>query len=448
MKRYDTIEMKKVVVVGIGYVGTAVACSFAKAGYEVVGIDNQDWKVDYINGGISPIEGDEPGLKESIKEAVRCGKLSATKDFTACRSADAIIIAVNTPVKDENKMPDYGPLRSVTQKVGENIRRGSLVVVESTIAPTTMDKVVRPILEKNSGMTAGKEFYLANCPERVTPGRLLYNLEHYNRVLGGIDEASARKALGFYKDVVKADIDLTDCLTAEIVKTAENAYRDVQIAFANEVALICESLGADVFKVRKLVNKCPFRDMHLPGAGVGGHCIPKDSWLLASSVRGKVNARLLTDSRRINDSMPYHMIELLKSAFKSARKSLRGSKIAVLGLAFLPDSDDLRNSPAIPVINILRKAGCKVSVHDPYVLDFYIDYYKLKTKNVSLTRNLDDSLKNADCVIVITLHSVYKNLDPMILGKAMRSRIIIDGRNLFDRKECAEAGFVYRGIGK
>ena len=440
--------MKKVVVIGIGYVGTAVASAFAKAGHSVIGVDNQEWKIQAINKGICPIEGDEPGLKELIKEMAEKKRLSATSDFSVCKNADLIIIAVNTPVNESTKEPEYGPLRAVTQAIGRNLGKGSIVVVESTIAPKTMEKVVRPLLERESGLLAGKDFYLANCPERVTPGRLLYNLEHYNRVLGGINGDSAKRALKFYTDIVKGDIDITDCTTAEIVKTAENAYRDVQIAFANEIALICEKLGADAYKVRHLVNKCPFRDMHVPGAGVGGHCIPKDSWLLAYGVKGELGTELLKTSRKINDGMPHHTVELIRNAFRSAKKEIKKSKVAVLGLAFLPDSDDLRNSPAIHIINELKKSGCNVIVHDPFVLDFYIDYYKLRQESVSFTRDIGEAIKGVDCVVVATLHSGYKKLEPETLGKKMRTKIIVDGRNLFDRKKCEKAGFIYRGIGK
>jgi len=232
------------------------------------------------------------------------------------------------------------------------------------------------------------------------------------------------------------------------VKTAENAYRDVQIAFANEIALICEKLGADAFKVRELVNKCPFRDMHIPGAGVGGHCIPKDPWLLAYGVRGKMETRLLALSRQINDYMPEHMVELVRDALGEAKKELTGAKITVFGLAFLPDSDDLRNSPAIPVVRKLKGLGCEVVVHDPFVLDFYLDHYKLKGDGFSFTRDAEKALRGSDCAVIITLHSEYKKFDLGKMTGIMRTKVIVDGRNLFDKNKCGKAGFVYRGIGK
>lgn len=440
--------MKKIAVAGMGYVGTAVACAFADAGYRVIGLDNKNWKIDAINMGKSPIEGDEPGLNELIFRVVHEKRLSASDDFAQCRDASMIIIAVDTPVNETTKIPEYQSLRAVAESVGKNLSRGTVVVVESTIAPTTMDTVVKPILESFSGLIAGTDFYLANCPERVTPGKLLHNLRNYNRVLGGVNKESAEKALLFYKDIVKGTIDLTDCLTAEIVKTAENAYRDVQIAFANEIALICEKLGADAFRVRELVNKCPFRDMHLPGAGVGGHCIPKDSWLLAYGVRGKMDAKMLALAREINDGMPLHVVELAENAFRRAGRDIRGSHVTVLGLAFLPDSDDIRNSPAFPIIAKLSELGCTVTVHDPFVRERHIEEYGFRERKFRLTGSITDALKDADCAVVVTLHSAYRNVGIGKMGKLMRTRIIIDGRNAFERGVCESAGFIYSGVGK
>jgi UDP-N-acetyl-D-mannosaminuronic acid dehydrogenase len=287
---------KKIVVVGMGYVGIPVAAEFANAGFDVVGIEILKWKVDWINEGKCPIQGNEPGLPELLKKVVKKGKLTATQDFSECKDADAILICTETPFDLKREEPNYSALKSATKSVSENLGKKSLIVVESTIAPKTMENVVKPILGKN-GKKAGKDFYLANCPERVMPGRLLYNIENFDRVVGGIDKKSQELAVELYSHIVKGKLYPTDCLTAEIVKTTENAYRDVQIGFANEIALICEKLGVDVFRVRELVNKCPYRNMHLPGAGVGGHCLPKDSHLLAYSVKDKVESKMLRTAR-------------------------------------------------------------------------------------------------------------------------------------------------------
>jgi len=429
---------KKIVVVGMGYVGIPVAAEFANAGFDVVGVEIIKWKVDWINKGKCPIQGNEPGLTKLLKKVVKNGKLRATKDFMECRDADAILICTETPFDLKRKEPDYSALKSAVNSVAENLEKKSLIVVESTIAPKTMENVVKFILEKN-GKKAGKDFYLANCPERVMPGKLLHNIENLDRVVGGIDKKSQELAVELYSHIVKGKLYPTDCLTAEIVKTTENAYRDVQIGFANEIALICEKLGVDTFKVRELVNKCPYRDMHLPGAGVGGHCLPKDSLLLAYSVKDKIDPRMLMTAREINETMPLHMVELIKECFKETKKDLKKSKISIFGLAYLANSDDTRNTPAIPIIEKLKENEANVVIHDSYVKKF---------DEGNITDSIDEALKGSDCLVLVTAHDEYKKINLKKIKKLMRTPIIVDGRNLFSKEECEKEGFVYRGIGK
>ncbi|MGD0818858.1 MAG: UDP binding domain-containing protein [Methanomassiliicoccales archaeon] len=237
--------------------------------------------------------------------------------------------------------------------------------------------------------------------------------------------------------MVQAEIHPTDLLSAEISKTAENAYRDVQIAFANEVALLCEKLGADAFEVRRLVNTCPFRDMHIPGSGVGGHCLPKDSWLLLSGVPGN-NAKVIPDARAVNESMPHHLGELAREAMLKAKVSSVRPKVAVMGLAFLRDSDDVRESPAIKVIDDM-KDDYELIVHDPFVKNSY---------KVDLTRNLETALMGADCAIFVTDHTAYRTLDLQKVKRLMRTPAIVDGRNLYNQHDAERKGLVYLGIGK
>jgi len=295
-----------------------------------------------------------------------------------------------------------------------------------------------PYNEKN-GKKAGKDFYLANCPERVMPGKLLHNIENLDRVVGGIDQKSQELAVELYSHIVKGKLYPADCLTAEVVKTVENAYRDVQIGFANEIALICEKLGIDVFEVRELVNKCPYRNMHLPGAGVGGHCLPKDSWLLAYSVKDKIDPRMLMTAREINENMPLHMIELIEECFKEIKKDLKKSKISIFGLAYLQNSDDTRNTPSLPIIEKLKENGADVIVHDPYVKEY---------EGTHITDDIDKSLKGSDCLVLVTAHDEYKKLNLKKIKELMGTPLIVDGRNLFSKKECEKEGFVYKGVGK
>ena len=272
--------MKKIAVVGLGYVGIPVACTFSKKGFDVVGIDINEAKIKMINDGICPIVGKEPGLKELFEEAHNNHGFRATDDFSKCQEADAILVSVDTPIDERTKIPGFKALRAALSNIGENLSKGTLVSVESTIAPGTMSKVVKAILEEKSGLKAGEDFFLVHCPERLKVGKLIHNLVKCNRIIGGVNPESAEKARDLYAHISEGKLHVTDALTAEVVKTTENAYRDVEIAFANELALICEDLGINVFETQELVNTSPNRHMHEPGSGVGGHCLPKDSWLL------------------------------------------------------------------------------------------------------------------------------------------------------------------------
>jgi UDP-N-acetyl-D-mannosaminuronic acid dehydrogenase len=228
-------------------------------------------------------------------------------------------------------------------------------------------------------------------------------------------------------------------LTAEVVKTTENAYRDVQIAFANEFAIICETLGIDAYKTRELVNKCPFRDLHIPGAGVGGHCLPKDSWLLAYGVKGKYNPKFIKLARNINDTMPIHMFELVKKAISLAGLNIKNSKITVLGFAYLQNSADMRNTPALPLIQKLKKSGAIVKVHDPFVKQY---------GDVEITNDFKKAVKDSNCIVIVTAHRDYNNIDLKELKKLMVTPVIVDGRNVLNTGTCKSEGFIYIGVGK
>jgi len=260
-------------------------------------------RVNLINQGISPIEGKEPGLSDLLNQVFALGTFKATTEYKELKDTDVVLIDVETPI-DENHIPQYKALRSAVQSLGKVMKVGVLVIVESTIAPGTMETLVRPLIEESSGNKSGEDLFLGTCPERVMPGKLLANLRNMSRVCGGDTPEIAETMKKFYQHIVKSDLDAADLITAEITKTAENAYRDVNIAFANELALICQSVRADFLKVRELVNKSPGRNVLFAGGGVGGHCIPKDPWLLAYGAKGKANLMLIPAARAVNDSMP------------------------------------------------------------------------------------------------------------------------------------------------
>jgi UDP-N-acetyl-D-mannosaminuronic acid dehydrogenase len=427
----EAIERRELViaVIGLGYVGLPVACMFADAGFRVVGIERSAEKVDLINRGVSPIEGEEPGLAEMLAGAVRNGKLRATSDYAACREARAISISVETPVGDDNR-PAYAALRSALASLGPNLARGTLVIIESTIAPGTMQRVVAPALEAASGLRAAEDLYLVHCPERVMVGRLLHNLRHMPRAVGGMTPEAAQRAVALYRTFVEADLDATTALNAEIVKTTENTYRDVQIAFANEMALVCEDLGADVWEVRTLVNKCPYRDMHLPGAGVGGHCLPKDPWLLLTHTSAGFPARLIPAARAVNEGMPAHVADLVVDGLHAAGKDIAGARVAVLGYAFLENSDDTRNSPSEVLVERLRTLGAEPVIHDPYVSEYRGD--------------LQERVQGCDAAVLMVRHSEYLQLDPQELVGWLASPVVVDGRHAF---AAGAAHWIYRGVG-
>jgi UDP-N-acetyl-D-mannosaminuronic acid dehydrogenase len=432
---YAKIENKaaRLVVIGQGYVGLPVAAMFADKGFDVLGVDIRADLVEKINAGVNPIEGREPGLAELLTEVISSSRLRATTDYNELGDRDIVIIAVETPV-DDNHAPRYEALRAVLTGLAPVMKTGALVIIESTIAPRTMHDLVLPLLEEKSGKKLNEGFYLGNCPERVMPGKLLKNLRTMNRVIGGMTPETSKAMIALYENIVEADLDPADCITAELVKTVENAYRDVQIAFANEVALVAEAAGGDVWKVRELVNKSPMRQMHLPGAGVGGHCIPKDPWLLVHGAgeRG-VTLRLIPAAREINNAMPLHMVKLLEGALTKVGRSILDARVAVLGYAYLEDSDDTRNSPTRSLVARLYELGAEPVIHDPWMTEYNGDVY--------------EKIKGCDAAVVMVAHSAYKGLDLRKLKSALRLPILIDGRRVFNLGDVKSTGLSYTAIG-
>jgi UDP-N-acetyl-D-mannosaminuronic acid dehydrogenase len=426
-----TARTARVGVVGLGYVGLPAAGLVAAAGFSVLGVDNKVDRVATINAGRSPIEADEPGLAELLARVVGEGRLRGTTSHEELGDADLILISVETPVEADHR-PRFTALASACRRLAPVLREGAIVVVESTIAPGTVASIVRPALEE-SGRLAGRDFHVGHCPERVMPGRLLRNMRTMSRVIGADDPAVGEVLRAFYATFVEGELDVAEVLTAELVKTAENSYRDINIAFANELALICELSGGDVWKVRELVNKSPGRNVLLPGSGVGGHCIPKDPWLLASALGDGAPASLLAAARRVNDSMPRHVAGAVLEALAENRIDPRGARVAVLGSAYLEESDDDRNSPTRPLLERLGAAGCETAVHDPFV--------------AGAERDLDLVLAGADCLVVMVAHSDYRNLDLARVRAAMRGLILIDTRHLIDPAAAAAAGFDFRATG-
>ena len=427
----------KVAVIGMGYVGVPIAAALADAGNKVVGIDVLPEKIELINKGKAPIGGKEPGLDDIVKRNVQRKRLRASMDYGECRTAKAVIVSVETPINDKTKDANYRPLKAALRSLGANLREKTLVSVESTLAPGTMEKIVKPILQHRSGMKVGRDFYLVHAPERVTAGKLLSNLRTLDRVIGANDPGSLRAALKLYSAVTKGELHPTNWVTSEIVKAAENAYWDVQIGFANEIALVCEDLGANAYEVRELVNSCPFRSMLFPGAGVGGPCIPKDPWLLVSATsQGKVS--IIPAAREINEFMPERLAQLAEEGLREAGRRIKGAKIAVLGFSYREETEDTRNTPSVKVIRELRRKGADVVIHDPYAPS---------QRGYHIVRDLNKAVRKADALVIVTGHRAYHKMDLAKIGRKMRRRVIVDGRNVFSQG-LGGRRFIYRGLGK
>ena len=432
----DRIEARTVPVgvIGLGYVGLTVAVALAEQRFKVTGVDIKADRVARINKRECPIEGREPELPELLARVVAAGHLTATTDIAQLRACEIVLINVETPI-DADHTPRFAALKGACAALGPVLKPGALVIIESTIAPGTCARVVVPALEAAWGkrLNAGDGFYLGHCPERVMPGRLLKNLRELARVCGGSTPETARAMQKLYSTFVKGELDVADCTVAELVKTAENAYRDVNIAFANELAMICESAGADFLTVRALVNKSPGRNVLQAGTGVGGHCIPKDPWLLAHGAPDRAS-KLIAAARAVNDEMPAHVAALTELALAACKRDLRGARVVVLGWAYLEDSDDTRNSPSEVLVELLRARGAEVTVHDPWVAEY--------------ARDLWSVLQCADAAVIAVAHSAYRDLDVVKLKGALRTPVLVDGRRVVDVDAARAAGLTVRAVGR
>lgn len=453
--------IKNVGVVGMGYVGIPSAVLFAASGsYDHVWGFQRDsrssgYKIGMLNRGESPLKGEEPGLEDLIKQTVRENKFRCTPDFSKIADVDAVTLAIQTPFLDIKSLdPDLSALTEGLKLVGKNISEGTLVVVESTITPGTTKGLARQILENESGMKAGQDFALAHAPERVMVGRLLRNIQEHDRIVGGIDDVSTARAVELYSPILtKGTIIPMTSTAAEVTKTAENAFRDLQIAAINELALYCESMGINIYDVRagiaSLKGEGITRAILYPGAGVGGHCLTKDSYHLERGVKLLGNGldypsnkdSLFVLARNINDFMPQHMFKLTSDALKRANSSISGSKVAILGWAFINDSDDARNTPSEYYRDRLLEAGCIVKVHDPYVNDY---------PGVRISHDIEQVIRDSDAIAIMTGHTAYSSLDPVMVKELAKREhpAIVDGRNVIDPDRFIGCGFLYKGIGR
>ena len=405
----------RVGVLGLGYVGLPLAVEFARAGFEVVGIDIQKTKVDAFNGGHSYIK-DVPD--EVFRPLVESGKLRATTDFSVIRDLDTIDICVPTPLR-KTKDPDMSYVVAARDGIAEHIHPGLLVMLESTTYPGTTDELILPKLEE-SGLKVGKDFFVCFSPERVDPGNAKFQTANIPKVVGGITPACTEVGALFYGQALETVIPVSSTRVAEMVKLLENTFRMINIGLVNELAIMCERMNIDVWEVIDAAATKPFGFMPFyPGPGLGGHCIPIDPFYLSwKSKEAGIEARFIELAGYINGRMPEFVVEKIQNALNDASKPVRGSHVHVLGTAYKRDIDDVRESPALDIILLLKRRGATVTFSDPYVPSIQIDGTVLEAQDAI------GSVSNADCVVIVTDH---KNVDYSAILE--HSKLIVDTRN-------------------
>jgi UDP-N-acetyl-D-mannosaminuronic acid dehydrogenase len=414
-------------VVGLGYIGLPTACTFAQQGVKVTGVDKNPEVIKSLRSGKVHIF--EPGLQLLAEDAIKRNLLSIN-DVPV--EADAFIIAVPTPFKD-GKKADMRYVIAAAEAIVPVLRKGNLVILESTSPPLTTKNIVLPILEK-SNLKVGVDFQLAYSPERVLPGQILRELIENARVIGGIDEESAKAGKELYGMFVKGEIILTDSTTSEMVKLMENTYRDVNIAIANEFARLADRFGVDVWEAIEIANLHPRVKILNPGPGVGGHCISVDPWFFVEAAPDI--AKLIYSARRVNDDQPDFVVELLKKNIEN----LADKNITVLGLAYKPDVDDLRESPAVEIALKLIQENSNLTIYEPYRPEFTLE--GAKTAN-----SMEDAIYEADVLLLLVGHDQLKKLDPNIIKSKTKAKIIFDTVNVLTKSDWEENGFIIYRLG-
>jgi len=419
-----------VCVVGLGYVGLPLAVRCVEKGYKVYGFDLDRKKINLINKGISPIR--EKFLEENLPKL----KFTATSDRKSIKKADIILICVPTPV-DEKYYPDLRPVIEASKMVAKNMRKGSLVVLESTVNPGVSEEVVKPIFEKEK-YTIGKDVFIAHCPERINPGDKKWNVTNIPRVVGSFEKIGLKKALDFYKSIVDGEIrPMRSIRAAEAVKIVENSFRDINIAFVNELAKSFDKLDIDVKDVILGASTKPFAFMpHFPSCGVGGHCIPVDPYyLIERAKQSGFDHEFLKIARKINNSMPSYTVELLQDALNEIKLPMKGTAIGILGIAYKANVDDVRESPSLKIIKHVEKHKAIALTYDPHI------------PGRSTEKSLEEILRKSKAVILVTDHDEFKSISPNTFKK-FGVKVVIDGKNCLDKEAIKKSGIIYKGIGR
>jgi len=404
-------------IIGLGYVGLSLAREFAGAGYRIIGVDIDREKIDQLRGGKSYVL---DVASDDVRRWIEKGQLEVSTDYARVRDMDTISICVPTPLRAKSKDPDLSYVLDAVAAIREHLRPGQLVILESTTFPGTTTEVIQPILE-DAGLVAGRDFFLAFSPERVDPGNATYRTRNIPKIVGGVTRECARHAEELYRNSLERVVAVSSTEVAEMVKLLENTFRTVNIGLVNEFALLCSKLNIDVWEVIEAASTKPFGFMPFyPGPGLGGHCIPVDPHYL--SWKAKVNGfhpKLIDAAVQVNQEMPRHVVRKVRETLKPLKKDLRGSKILIVGVAYKRNTDDVRESPALEIIELLKQEGAEVRFSDPFVPLLAENGTRLSSMPLD-----EEQLSGADCVLVVTDHS---SVDWAFVAK--HAPVVVDTRN-------------------
>ena len=433
----------RVCVIGIGRIGLPTALSFAKSGLQTIGVDINEKLVENINSGKFPLK-DEPGYDEIFDSVLKTKKFSATtKIEDAVPNSDLILLSLPTPM-DENNVPDYSALITVASKLSDILSPNSLVIVESTVEPGFIEDEMISLISKSGRLEIEKSFFIGVCPENANPGEILHDFTNLPRLVGGINLNITKIIKSIYNFVFSVElVEMPDCKTANVVKLTTNVFRDINIAFISELSLMFEKLGIDTNKVLEAAKKKYNFQVHYPGAGVGGPCLPINSYqLLNTARRTGVKLGIIESGRKINEKMPDHVIDLISDAFRESNIRLDGSDILIFGVSYKPNVKDIQLTPAEHIIEKLKNLGVNVHIYDPYFTSTKI--FGIDTLTTIPDENI---LKTMNAAVIVTGHDSFKSFKISNFS-LMKNPILIDTRGIFEPRDAKNANLIFRGLGR
>ena len=433
----------KICVIGVGRIGLPTALSFAKSGLLTIGVDINTTLVNKINSNDYPLK-DEPGYDIIFNEVVTNKKFHAsTKIESIVPNSNVILLSLPTPMNNEN-IPDYSALKSVCKQLGDLLEFNSLVVIESTIEPGFVENELIQIIESGKKhLIAGENFFIGVCPETANPGEIMNDFTKLPRLVGAIDDETKDKIIKLYKHVFPVElIPMPNCKTANAVKLTTNVFRDLNIAFVNQLALLFDKLGIDTLEVLEAAKRKYNFQVHYPGPGVGGPCLPVNSYQMLNSAKQFDNEMLslVKIGREINESMPNYVIELIISGLKEANKKISNSTILLLGVSYKPEVKDIQITPAKNIIKKLKELGAKIKIYDPFFKSTNI--FEIDTEN-----NIEQALSDVDSVVLLTAHKEFNNLSPSFIASKIDMPVIIDTKRVFDLDDAKKSKLIFRSLG-